>query len=155
MSRKERAKIPELSTMVRKDVFVPLYRSLTESPAYLTLTSIEKSLYIAMQQQAYKNDRRDKKDFEEAYKNDMRYFTMNKYKYRDKYKICKKTESFIKARDELIRRGLIDCVIDGSVSRTKNLYKLSRRWHKYGTDEFQLPVNVMSNTLIKEVRKNP
>jgi len=45
--------------------------------------------------------------------------------------------TFPKAREELIEKGLIDLVKRGTLWNESNIYRISNRWRKYGTKEFE------------------
>ena len=47
-------------------------------------------------------------------------------------------QTFNRAIDELVKKGFIDIARPGmGLARQPTLYSISRRWHDYGTDEFQ------------------
>jgi hypothetical protein len=45
--------------------------------------------------------------------------------------------TFNKVREELIEKGLVDLVQRGTLWNQSNIYRLSHRWRKYGTKEFE------------------
>ena len=45
-------------------------------------------------------------------------------------------DTFIKARDRLIERGIIDVIKRGGLEKQPAIYGLSDRWKKYGTKDF-------------------
>lgn len=69
----------------------------------------------------------------------LRFHGDNKYHiifpYREAIKIMH-IGTFIKCKNKLIERGLIDIVKRGGFYKQPNIYGLSERWKKYGTKDF-------------------
>ena len=69
----------------------------------------------------------------------LRFHGDNKYKiifpYQEAIKVMDK-RTFIKAKDKLIERGIIDVVKQGGFYKQATIYGLSDRWVKYGTKNF-------------------
>lgn len=68
-----------------------------------------------------------------------RFYGDNKYhiifKYQEAIKIMSK-DTFLKCRNKLIERGLIDIVKRGGFYNQPAIYGLSDRWKKFGTKDF-------------------
>ena len=68
-----------------------------------------------------------------------RFYGTNQYKIIFPYQEAKNImaiNTFIKARNLLIERGLIDIVKRGGLEKQPMIYGLSERWRKYGTKDF-------------------
>lgn len=116
--------------------------SMLKSDAWKQLSSNQKVLYITCKIQGFK--RNDKASFDEQYRGNPRYFTMNRYKYTKVYALYNSNnqKGFHRDMDALIEHGFIECVISGRATRSKSLYRFSEKWKKYGTDEFYISPKV-------------
>ncbi|MBA7528435.1 hypothetical protein ES705_20619 [subsurface metagenome] len=69
----------------------------------------------------------------------LRFHGDNKYKivfpYQEAIKVMHK-KTFIKAKNKLIERGIIDVVKRGGFYNQPTIYGLSDRWKKFGTKDF-------------------
>ena len=133
------------------DTSANIYRSMLLSPAMKDLSSKQFELYVCAKSEYYGASAHDKDGFEDEYRNDPRYFTMNfgKFKKTGLYGMYTNKESFYKDIASLINHGFIDCEIDGYSTRSKSLFKFSDRWKLWGTDRFETPVSVMTTMMIR------
>ena len=120
-----------------KAQFFSVYKSMMDSPAWKELTNRQKVLYLYMKTQVKPKDSRGE-------------FFFNQALYINVLGLYTNTTSFCTDKDALIEKGFIDCIDGGSVTKTKAVYRMSDRWIKYGTDQFQCPTSVMSDSLKKK-----
>lgn len=136
MSNRKRQyqKKPFESTGVSSDTSANIYMSMLTSEAFMSLTASQRVLYLYCKAQHYGEKKKDSDD----------QFTMNRFKWQEKYGLYKKgnEKGFYRDMNRLIEVGLIDCVFCGADSRTKSVYRFSERWQKYGTDEYVVPETV-------------
>lgn len=133
--------------------FVQVYHDLLDSPAFQDLTAQQKTLYVYCILESHG------KAMVENQKTrlDERLFYMNKQLYVHVHKLYseKDTRGFNRDMAALITHGLIDCVESNYKRRKKNLYRLSQRWHNWGTDAFEMPEEVMTNHMrIARAKRN-
>lgn len=135
------------------DVSANLYRSMLESEPYQELTAKQKELYSYCKLQYYAQKKSEKKCFEHLGIEDLfdgRYFTFNRYKWKDKYQLYTESNQrgFYRDMSALIEKGFINCVHQGAIMKEKNLYELSARWKDYGTPNYKIPNNYKSVSLL-------
>lgn len=145
--RKNNSYIPkpfESTIGSKRDTSANIYMSMLKSDAFMSLTSSQKVLYLYCKSQQYGTSTSERAKFELIDK--LEYFTFSEHKWREQFKLYSKANrnKFYKDMNKLIEVGLIDCVHSGQSSRTKNIYKLSSRWLKYGTKDFEIPESVKS-----------
>lgn len=82
-------------------------------------------------------------------------FTMNQAKWCNKYQLYTKgnAQAFYRDMEALINHGLIDCIYQGAPTHQKNQYRLSDRWRKYGTNQFEVPYPIMTAGMLRKLRK--
>lgn len=138
----------------KNDSFTPLFGSMVDSPACRSLTDKQFRLLTDMlsavgrQQHSKKQD--DKPPAE--YGGDSFFFpralwfsTLKRYTNESR---------FYADLDSLIAHGFVDVLSSGKNTREKSVYRLSTRWHKFGTPDFVIPENVKS-TRMKKRREPP
>lgn len=145
MGKKKRAytKKPFESSGVSSDTSANIFHSMMISAAFQSLTAPQQILYVWMKDQMYQQKRHPE--------NNPEMFYFNRAIQR-KYGIKNPTQ-FCKDRDALIEKGFIKVVESGANTRTKDIYKYSDMWRKYGTSEFKLEYNEMSASLARKKRK--
>lgn len=75
-----------------------------------------------------------------AYRDPQRYLLEFPFSYSEAKRYGFSNSTFSKVIQELVRKGFIDPVDRGGLrgdSKSYNLFKLSRRWEKYGTEGFE------------------
>ena len=138
------------------DTSANIYSSMQKHPAWKSLSPSQKALYTACKAEYYGKSRHDLDSFGEEYRTDQTVFTFNRSKWKKgiegSYELYSNQNSFYKDMDSLILHGFIDCVICGSSTRTKSLYRYSSRWQFWGTERFSLPASVMTDSLLHKHR---
>lgn len=129
-----------------------VFESLLMSDAYLSLNSGERELLTVCLAQERFGRADEKRGFSEKYRNDRRYFTMNKQK-REMYHLSSNATTASKQMEALITHGFVDCVVNGQNTRSKSLYRLSSRWILYGTEAFSVPEDVKTTAMRNRERK--
>lgn len=126
----------------RSEAFASLYHSMMTSPAYVALTPRQRDLYTFCKLQYYGETPRGNPEF-----------TMNQYKWCQKYKIYSRgnASSFYRDMEALITHGFIDCIQQGALTKRKNIYRLSDRWRYYDTDRFEVPLSCMTAGMLRRV----
>lgn len=125
---------------IGKPQFFSVYKSMMDSIAWKELTNRQMVLYLYMKTQVKPNDSRGEFSFNQGiYKNSLNLYT--------------NTTSFCKDKDALIEKGFIDCLDGGSVTKTKAVYRMSDRWVKYGTEQYECPTSVMSDSMVKKLNR--
>jgi hypothetical protein len=138
-----------------RDVSGNIYMSMLLSRAWLDLSPQQKTLYVCCKAQQYA-EHQDKLGKEIGYgvhfKGNL--FTMNHEKWCNVYKLYADTNraGFHRDMDALIAHGLIDCVRCGKIGRVRSIYAYSVRWHAYGTDEFDIPANICTTSLLRKLK---
>ena len=129
------------------DTSANIYMSMLLSPAWLDLTANQQRLYVACKAQYYGEK---KKPF-----GDPLAFTMNRSKWCLLYKLYtdKNRSSFYRDRDALISHGFVRVLENGRLTRTKTIYSFWDMWQKWGTPEFAVTVNDMSESMVSVYRK--
>jgi hypothetical protein len=139
-------KKPFESTGARSDVFASLYMSMLTHPAFKDMKPRTQILYLYCKAQLYAEKNKAIVDGEEC-------FSMNRNKWKNLYELYTNPNSFYKDMDILIGHGFVDCVSCGAISRTKNLFRLSARWQKWGTPDFTLPNKVKTISYMNKEKK--
>ena len=147
MSKKTNSYMPkpfESTIGSKKDTSANIYMSMLKSNAFMSLTSSQKVLYLYCKSQQYGMPTNERAKSELIDK--LEDFTVSEYKWKETFKLYSKANrsKFYKDMNKLIEVGLIDCVRPGQSSRTKNIYKFSSRWLKYGTEDFEIPESAKS-----------
>lgn len=145
MAKAKKRKVPEPWESLypySEKYFATYHDSLCLSDAWKDLTPAQCLLYLTCKLQMYKKG--DKNQFDEQYRNNPRYFTMNRYKYVNEYGLYSEgnQKGFIRDMNALIEHGFIECVISGQSTRSKSLYRFSDMWTKYGTHDFYISPTV-------------
>lgn len=148
MGRRKQAyqKKPFESSGASSDTSANIYDSMLTSPAWIDLTARQKALYVTCKSQYYAERKVldiDGKTLPQEY------FTMNRAKWQERYRLYGKgsENSFYRDMDSLILHGFIDCYFCGAVARQKSIYRFSSRWINYGNSDFIVPNEVKSISL--------
>lgn len=131
--------------------FACLYYDLLDSAAFHDLAPRQKVLYVYCVRESHGRAMRDSASMDESL------FYMNaglRSKYHELYS-PNDTRCFERDMSALIMHGFIDCLQSNFKSREKNVYCLSSRWHKWGTDAFEVPDSVMTNHMKIERGRKP
>ena len=133
-----------------KSGFAAMYYDLLDSEAYTSLTAKQKTLYLYCCRESHGAAMRD--NAIDGGEGDERLFYMNRGLYTTKYRLYGQSDKRGFARDmaALIAHGLVDCVSSGLATRERNLYRLSSRWHHYGTPAFSMPDGLKSTHMLIE-----
>ncbi len=125
-------KKPFESTGASNDTSANLYMSMLLSPAWRALSAQQQRLYLYCKAQYYAE--KHKPD------GDNMSFTMNQSKWGDLYNLYEKSNAkgFYRDMSALIEHGFIVCVACGATTRTKSVYRFSSMWQKYGTADFSV-----------------
>ena len=132
------------------DTSANIYRSMLLSDVWKSLTPRQVRLYLICKSEYYGKSKDDLRPFKEYFDSHhisdqerLRHFTMNWGKVRKDglFGMYSNHNHFIDDMNVLISKGFVDCIIPGADTRQKNLYRLSDRWTRYGTDEYELPDN--------------
>ena len=128
------------------DTSANIYESMLLSPAWLELTATQKTLYLACKSQFYSEKRKPN--------NNAKQFTMNKYKWCNKYKLYTNANSAGFYRDiaVLIEKGFIFCVESGAFTRTKSIYQFSDKWQIYGQASFKILPSEMTLSMQRKLK---
>ena len=139
------------------DTYAAIYRSMRLSNAWQDLSPKQHDLYFCCKSEYYGKGRHDLDQFNNYFTDNgieknshPEYFTMNwgKVKRPDGlYALYTNSNSFYSDMASLIDHGFIDCVICGADARAKSLYKLSDRWQRYGTEQYEVPEEVKTIAL--------
>lgn len=124
--------------------FTPIYDSMLDSPAFLSLTGNQKALFIYMYR---KYDGANAKNHPE---NNPEAFYFNRSVYKALYS---NPAQFARDRDALIEKGFIICLDCGVNTRTKAVYRYSDMWQNYGTDRFYIDPKYMTVSLLNKLKK--
>lgn len=81
---------------------------------------------------------------------------MNQYKWSVEYELYKvgSARLFYEDMEQLILKGLVDCVHPGKLTKTKNVYRLSDRWQRFGQDDYTVPLDVMTTQMRRQRDSN-
>lgn len=136
-----------------KSGFTPLFYDLLDSEAFTSLTAKQQSLYVFCCRESHGSAMRD--NAVGGGEGDERLFYMNRGLYVTKYQLYGANDKRGFARDmaALIGHGLVDCVSSGLATRERNVYRLSSRWHHYGTSAFSMPDSLKSTHMLIEEDK--
>lgn len=120
------------STAPYSDTTANIPMTMLRSSAWQDLSAQQKILYLTMKSQLYSKPRKPVPDDDEC-------FTFNRSKWADMFGLYKSNneKGFIRDRDALIEHGFIVCIEDGSVTRTKNIYKYSDKWKTWNGGEYK------------------
>lgn len=119
--------------------FMQLYDDLLDSKAYHALSARQKVLYLYCVRESHGQAMRD--NAPEGGMGDERLFYMNRALRVEVHELYAKsdTRGFERDMAALVSVGLVDCVTSGYAAREKSVYRLSSRWHHYGTRAYSLP----------------
>lgn len=149
MSKKHRSyeKKAFESLCTSSDTSANIYESMITSPAWLELTATQKVLYLTCKSQYYAEKQKPN--------NNGSQFTMNKYKWCNKYKLYTNSNSagFYRDMTALIEKGFIICVECGAYTRTKNIYQFSDKWRNYSKADFEILPSEMTLSMSRKMRK--
>lgn len=136
------------STLVSNDTSSNIYESMLLSSAWKDLTSRQKLLYIYCKSQYYSE--------KTTYENNPYTFTMNKYKWCNKYNLYTNSNSasFYKDMEELIKHGFVACIKCGAIARQKNIYIYSDKWIQWKTPQFEVTKDEMTLRMINKMYKD-
>ena len=144
MSRKKKYKPKSFeSSGISSDTSSNIFHSMLVSAAFQSLTAPQQILYVCMKDRKYHQKRHPENNEEMFYFNRA---IQREYGFKNPTQFCKD-------RDALIEKGFIKVVVSGAYTRTKDIYKYSDIWQKYGTSEFSIEYNEMSTSLAKKKRK--
>jgi len=133
--------------------FNQLYDDLLDSEAFHGLSARQKVLYIYCVRESHGQAMRDSGTANDAL------FYMNRALRTEVHELYAKSDTRCFERDmgALISVGLVDCVRSGYEKREKTVYRLSSRWHHYGTCAYSLPDTVKTTHMLidegKRMRK--
>ena len=134
MSRKAQTYIkkPFESDGRGSDTSANIYVSMLLSDAWRALTAQQQRLYLYCKSQYYSEKKKPN--------NDRLCFTMNQSKWCSLYGLYEKSNAkgFYRDMSALIEHGFVACAECGAITRTKNIYKFSSMWQKYGTEDFSI-----------------
>ena len=151
MAKKKKKHIPKSfeSTGISSDISANIYESMAESPAWQDLTKGQQLLYVYCKLQYYGEKSYQLKEKEA----NPEVFTMNRYKWCNKYKIYTISNSgqFYKDMEALISHGFIKCVLIGAKARVKNIYAYSDKWKIWGTKDFEITRDEMNYRMINKL----
>lgn len=136
-------------------LFSQMYSTMLLSEAFLSLSGNQKSLYLYCKFQRFGEKDKHLLSTDEKPYGDKMYFSMNRHKYQENYKLYKKGNhnGFQRDMAELINKGFIDCVACGWYSKQRTIYAFSERWKLYGTENYQPPTyQQMTTFMINEIR---
>jgi len=111
---------PFESSRGSKDISAPIYASMVQSSAWLKLSNNARVLYMYMKLQKY--GAKDIPGWDELC------FYFNASMYTEVYKLYTNRTQFRKDRQQLIDNGFIEIMEDGTLTRTKNIYRFSDKW---------------------------
>jgi len=141
MAKRRTSYVPKAfeSNGAKSDTSANIYMSMLMSTAFMELNPRQKTLYLYCKAQQYA----------EKHTEEQEQFTMNRSKWNNLYHLYSNgnSGSFYKDMSRLIEVGLVDCVSCGADSRQKSIYRLSSRWHEFGTDAYVLPEQVKTIAL--------
>lgn len=100
-----------------------IYVSMMQHPAFMTLSANAVRLYLYMKAQYY-----GAKPLKDHPATD---FVFNWAMAHKTYELYTNRKQFIKDRDMLIERGLIEYIENGKNTRTKSIYRLSDKWQSW------------------------
>ena len=118
------------STGASNDTSANVYMSMLLSSAWRALSAQQQRLYLYCKAQFYAE--KHKPD------GDNLCFTMNQAKWADLYGLYEKSNAkgFYRDMSALIEHGFVVCVACGCTTRTKSIYRFSDMWKKFGTVDF-------------------
>jgi len=147
LNKKRYEKKPFESSCSSSDTSANIYESMLLSPAWLELKASPKALYVACKSQYYAEKTKPNSNNCQ--------FTMNKYKWCDKYKLYTNanSSSFYRDMSALIEKGFIKCIECGFVTRTKSIYQFSDKWQIYGKEGFCILPNEMTVFMQRKANK--
>lgn len=144
MSRRKKPYKPKTyeSICEKSDTSSNIYESMLLSDAWLDLTKSQQVLYLVCKAQKYAEKQ---KPFE-----DELCFTMNRYKWAERYRLYSIGSGRLFARDmaALIMHGFVECRYTDRDAHTKNVYRLSDRWTQYGKPGYEVPKSVWTTHMI-------
>lgn len=122
------------STGASNDTSANVYMSMLLSNAWRAISAQQQRLYLYCKAQYYAE--KHKPD------GDNMCFTMNQSKWADLYGLYERSNAkgFYRDMSSLIEHGFITCVSCGSTTRTKSIYRFSDMWQRYGTADFEVSV---------------
>ena len=129
--------------------FVQVYHDMLDHDAYKDLTAKQKELHLYCLRNTHG------KATEDDPSHDPRLFYMNKAQRTVEHRLYppSDTRRFKHDMAALVSHGFVDCVRSGYATRTKSLYRLSSRWHRWGTESFELPNEVMTEYMLTMKRR--
>ena len=133
MSKKKGTGTPSWMCINPKKRFIRIYSDLLLSDAFQSLSHNQQLLYVYMSDCYIPTTK-----VEHPY-NNASYFFFNRDLYQRKYGLYTNDRQFRKDRDELIKKGFIEEVESGKLTRTKSVYKFSDKWKTYNGEDLDLP----------------
>lgn len=131
------------------DHFIMLYDSMLESHAWQDLSPQAQALYTYCVRNSHGQATRDDAQ-RTGGRGDVRLFYMS---HGDAVGFGLYASSDYRGLprdvDSLIAHGFVDLIWSGQTSRARNIYRLSSRWKKWGTSEFEMPYKYMSSRMKK------
>lgn len=120
------------STGASNDTSANIYMSMLLSSAWRALSAQQQRLYLYCKAQYYAEKQKPN--------GDNMAFTLNRSKWADLYGLYERSNGKGFARDmsALIELGFVSCAECGAITRTKSVYRFSDMWKKYGTPDFQV-----------------
>lgn len=128
----------------------PMFHDLMDSPAYHDLTPKQKVLYCYCVRESHGSAAEDATRAGKPY--DERLFYMNRELACDRHGLYTRGDRRGMVRDmaALVEHGFVDCLSMGRKEMAKNLYRLSARWHFWGTPSFSMPEEVKTEHMRNE-----
>lgn len=130
-----------------KTGFARLFYDLLDSDAFRDLTPRQRLLYVYCARESHNEDtmKVTGKPFDESL------FLMNraKRKSHELYGLTD-TRQFERDMTALVNHGFVDAVTSGYATKRANVYRLSSRWHNWGTPSFSMPDSVMTTHMLIE-----
>lgn len=134
------------SNGAKNDTSANIYESMLLSPSWHDLSSMQRVLYLCCKSQLYS-------EYKKPIENNRKSFTMNRYKWLEKYKIYTDANagSFYKDMEALINHGFIKCIWSGAIARQKSIYEFSDKWQIWDTPQFKVNINEMTSRMSSRI----
>ena len=108
--------------------YIKMYTSMTNSPAYISLTGNQRALYMFCRFQEYNKDNKPGKKYRNLKPgNNSKSFFMS-WDLVQEIKLYKSENTFYKDLKRLIELGFIDCLYYGKPGGNKSIYVYSDKW---------------------------
>lgn len=137
-----------------KKNFVQLYHDMLDSPAFHDLSGSQAKLFLYCRREAFG---RAQSDYESGNIEGLsfsgessRLFYLNEALVKKQHKLYNANDKrgFRRDMEALVSHGFVDVVLNRAVSHKPNVYALSTRWTKWGTEEFSTPDSVKTTHML-------